>query len=74
MKIDYSPDVDALYISLKETKIEESDEIADGVIVDYDEGGNIVGIEILSASKKADIHKLIIHAFENVMVESERVA
>ena len=42
--------------------------------MDYDESGNVVGIEILSASQKADVHQLIIQAFEKVMVESEKVA
>jgi len=43
-------------------------------IIDYDAGGNVVGIEILSASKKADINELIIQAFQKVMVENTRVA
>ena len=37
--------------------------------MDYDKDGNVVGIEILSASEKADTKQLIIQAFEKVMVE-----
>ncbi len=74
MRIHYSQEADALYIRLKETDIKNSDEIADDIIMDYDENGNVVGIEILSASQKADVHQLIIQAFEKVMVESEKVA
>ncbi|MEW6103137.1 MAG: DUF2283 domain-containing protein [bacterium] len=70
MRIHYSQDADALYIRLKETDIENTDEINKDIIMDYDEGGNIVGIEILSASKKADIHQVFIQAFEKVMVEN----
>ena len=74
MRIHYSQDADALYIRLKETEIKNTDEIADEVIMDYDESGNIVGIEILSASQKADMQELIIQAFEKVLVESTKIA
>lgn len=51
MKIKYDPQVDALYIELQDAVIEESDEIAQGLIVDYDAAGNPVAIEILDASR-----------------------
>ena len=71
MKIRYSADVDALYITLKDTDISESDEVSDGVIVDYDIDGNAVGIEILWVSEKADINQIIIQAIDkdNVIFE-----
>ena len=69
MRIHYSQEADALYIRLKETDIKNSDEISEDVIMDYDEGGNVVGIELLSASQKADVKQLIIQAFDKVMVE-----
>ena len=50
MKIEYSKDDDALYIRLREVKIADSMDIEEGVTVDLDEGGHIVGIEILDAS------------------------
>jgi len=74
MRIHYSQEADALYIRLKETDIKNSDEVTDEVIMDYDADGNIVGIEILSASKKADVEQLIIQAFEKVMVERAKAA
>lgn len=70
MRIHYSQEADALYIRLKETDIKNSDEISDDIIMDYDANDNVIGIEILSASKKADIHQLIIQAFERVTVET----
>ena len=70
MRIHYAQDADALYIRLKENDIESSDEIAEDIIMDYDKNGNIVGIEILSASQKADIQQIVIQAFEKVIVES----
>ena len=71
MRIRYSPDVDALYISLRDVDISESDEISNGVVVDYDNDGNIVGIEILWVSEKADISQLIIQAIDKDKVTFE---
>ncbi len=48
----YDPEVDVLRILLSDTSIEESDEDKPGVILDYDKDGNVVGIEILEASKR----------------------
>ena len=52
MKVTYDPEVDVLRISLSNAPIEESDEDKPGVILDYDKDGNIVGLEILDASKR----------------------
>lgn len=49
MKIKYDEEADAIYLRFKDGKIAESDEIKDGVIIDYDEKGNPVAIEILNA-------------------------
>ncbi len=51
MKIAYHQDADILRIVLKDSDIEESDEHKPGVIIDYDEQGNVVGLEILDASE-----------------------
>ncbi|MFZ4730312.1 MAG: DUF2283 domain-containing protein [Pseudanabaena sp.] len=51
MKSAYDSTVDALYIRWTEAKITESDEV-EGVILDYDEHGNVIGVEILNASQK----------------------
>lgn len=52
MKAHYDPEIDALAINWGDESIEESDEIEPGVILDYDKDGNVVGIEVLNASKK----------------------
>ncbi|MEH2422574.1 MAG: DUF2283 domain-containing protein [Nostoc sp.] len=54
MKITYDPDVDVLRIIFSNTPIEESDEDNPGIILHYDEAGNIVGLEIIDASKRMD--------------------
>ena len=52
MKITYDQEVDILRIILSDTDIEESDEDKPGIIIDYDDHGNIVGMEILDASSR----------------------
>jgi uncharacterized protein YuzE len=52
MKVTYDPEVDVLRILLSDAAIEESDEDKPGVILDYDIDGNVVGLEILEASKR----------------------
>ena len=52
MKVKYDPQVDVLSIRLSDAPVEESDEDKPGVILDYDKNGNVVGIEILDASKR----------------------
>ncbi len=54
MKIEYSEDVDALYVYLQEVEVARSVEPGDGIIVDYDASGAIVGVEILDASDRLD--------------------
>lgn len=54
MKVTYDPEVDVLRILFSNALIEESDEDKPGVIIDYDKDGNVVGMEILDASKRMD--------------------
>lgn len=60
MKLNYHADTDSLYIDLSERPSVESREVSDGVVLDYDAGGNLVGIDIDNASKKVDLHTLIV--------------
>jgi uncharacterized protein YuzE len=52
VKVTYDAEVDVFRILLSNAPIEESDEDKPGVILDYDKDGNIVGMEILNASKR----------------------
>lgn len=51
MKLEYDPMVDALYVRLNDHAIIESEQIKPGIALDYDEAGNVVGIEVLGVSK-----------------------
>ena len=54
MKVTYDREVDVLRLVFRKAKISESDEGKPGVILDYDQAGNVVGLEILNASKRVD--------------------
>ena len=54
MRVTYDPEVDVLRILFSSAAIEESDEDKPGVILDNDKEGNVVGMEILDASKRVD--------------------
>ena len=62
MKVMYDPQVDVLRILFSGTAIEESDESKPGVILDYDKEGNIVGMEILDASKRIENQNAVEYA------------
>jgi len=60
MKLSYYPETDSLYIDLSDKTSVDSREISEGVVLDYDAEGNLVGIDIDHASKKLNLDKLII--------------
>ena len=58
MKLHYYPETDSLYIEFSARPGADVREIVDGVMVDLDEDGNVVGIDIDHASKKLDLTTL----------------
>ena len=54
MRIRVDSGADAVYLNLTDRPIKDSEEVADGIVVDYDAEGRIVGVEILDASKRTD--------------------
>ncbi len=58
MKFNYDLKTDSLYIDLSEKTSVESEEIAPGVVADFDADGNIVGLDIEHASKTINIHHI----------------
>jgi uncharacterized protein YuzE len=52
LRVDHA--ADAIYLNLTDRPIKDSGEVADGIVVDYDDEGRIVGVEILDASKRTD--------------------
>jgi uncharacterized protein YuzE len=54
MKVLYDPEKDILQISFQPASIEETAQLAPGLILDYDEDGNVIGLELRQASQKVD--------------------
>jgi uncharacterized protein YuzE len=61
MKLNYYEQTDSLYIDLSDKQSERSREISEGVILDYDTNGDLVGIDIDNASKKLDMEQFTIN-------------
>jgi uncharacterized protein YuzE len=62
MKIIYDPEVDVIRIVFSKAPIEESDEEKPGVILDFDKDGNVVGMEILDASRRMENPRTVEYA------------
>lgn len=60
MRLNYYPETDSLYIDLAERPGVRSREISDGVVLDYDAEGALVGIDIDQASAKVDLSQLVL--------------
>ncbi len=58
MKLHYYPDTDSLYIELTSAPGAEAREIVEGLVVDLDAYGNVVGLDIDCASRKLDLSKV----------------
>ena len=83
-KIEFDPTVDAGYIYLANGKVLESEEIAPGIVLDYDDKNNIIGIEILDLHKQTNstieklpltiqqyVHTLIANVLEQEVVRNQ---
>jgi uncharacterized protein YuzE len=54
MKVTYDPDTDTLTLVFRDAQVAESDEDKPGVVLDYDEAGELVSVEILDASRRVE--------------------
>ena len=66
MRLHVDKEADALYLRLDDSKIIESEEVAPGVIFDYNEKDEVIGIEMLYLSKRAPNLKTTALEFESV--------
>jgi uncharacterized protein YuzE len=65
MKVTIDPEADALYMRRSDTRIKDTEEVKPGIILDYDDDNNLVGIEILRISKRVPSATL-----KSVLIES----
>ena len=64
MRLKVDKDSDALYFRLDESTIVESEEVSPGVVLDFNEDGRVVGIEMLDLSSRVSPEKLKVLEFE----------
>jgi uncharacterized protein YuzE len=74
MIFEYYPDTDMLYIKLADGTSIESEEVAPGIVLDFDEHSRVIGVEIEDASKFIDLSRLELRALPVAnLILSERV-
>jgi uncharacterized protein YuzE len=73
MNFQYFPETDMLYIKLADRVSTESEEVAPGIVLDYDERNQVIGIEIEDASKSVDLNRLEVSALpiSNLVLNKE---
>jgi uncharacterized protein YuzE len=70
MKIEYSKEADAMYVYFKEEYVARSNEVEDGVVLDFDKDGQIIGIEVLDLSQRFSLSDIANVSIENLPVEA----
>jgi uncharacterized protein YuzE len=69
MKISYDKEADALYIVLRDIPASDSRDLEEGVTIDLDNDGHILGLEILDASERLGLESLLNISIENMPLE-----
>ena len=64
MRINYYADTDSLYIDFSSKPSVDSREVSEGIVLDYDVDGNLVGIDIDQASTKLEINELVLNKLQ----------
>ena len=70
MRLSYDQATDSLYIHLSERDAVDSDEVRDGVVLDYADDGSLVGIDVQHASEKADISQVVTNHLPPLTLEA----
>jgi len=73
MKIEYDGEIDALYIRLQEKCVAKTIEIEEGLNIDLDENGRLIGLEILDATERYSLADVFNISTENLILEEKMV-
>ncbi len=69
MKIEYDKEVDAIYIRIQEKEVAHTKEIEEGINLDIDHEGKIIGLEIIGATERYDLKDIFNVSMENLILE-----
>ena len=72
MKIEYDREVDALYVRLQEKLVAKTVEVDEGVNIDFDDQGKLIGLEILDATERYTLSDIFNISTENLFPENVR--
>jgi len=72
MKIEYDREVDALYVRLQEKFVAKTVEVDEGINIDFDDDGRLIGLEILDATERYALSDIFNISTENLFPEDER--
>lgn len=68
MRIEYDREVDALYIRLQEKYVARTMELEEGLNLDLDENGKLIGLEVLDATERYSLADIFNISTENLML------
>jgi len=69
MKIEYDKEVDALYIRIQQKYVSRTEEISEGINLDFDEEGRLIGLEVLDAVKRYSLSDIFNLSTENLVFD-----
>ena len=69
MKIEYDSDVDALYIIIQEKEVAHTKELDEGINIDLDADGKVIGLEIIGATERYSQKDIFNVSMENLMLK-----
>jgi uncharacterized protein YuzE len=73
MRIEYDREVDALYVRLQEKYVDRTVEIEEGLNIDLDENGKLIGLEILDATERYSLTDIFNISTENLILENKKI-
>jgi uncharacterized protein YuzE len=69
LKIEYDKEVDALYIRIQEKPVSRTQEVSEGVNLDFDAEGRLIGLEVLGATERYSSRDIFNFSTENLILE-----
>ena len=72
MKIEYDKEVDALYIRIQTKKVSKTKEIEEGINIDFDNNGKIIGLEIIGVTDRYKLEDIFNISTENLILEKAK--
>ena len=73
MKIEYDKEVDALYVRLQEKYVARTVEIEEGLNLDIDDEGRLIGLEVLDATRRYSLSDIFNISTENLILDRDKV-